>query len=75
MVYLPDAECSYPPKEGPLLPVKGGSIPSNEETRINSHGMRACSSKKKMGGRPDKPPKMYPTTALGILRISLFIAF
>ena len=23
VVYLPDAECSYPPKKGPLPPVEG----------------------------------------------------
>ena len=71
VVYLPDVECSYPPKEGPLPPVEGGSIPSNEETRINSKGTRVCSSKK-MGGMLDKPPKTYLTTALGSLGISPF---
>ena len=55
VVYFPDMECFYPPKEGPSLPVEGGFTPSNEETRIDSQGMRACSSK---NGRemPDKPP-------------------
>ena len=23
VVYLPDTDCSYPPKEGPLMPVEG----------------------------------------------------
>ena len=56
LVYLPDAECSYPCKEGPSPPVEGSSIPSQEETRINSQGMRACSSKN--GGEMlDNPPK------------------
>ena len=45
VVYLPDTEYSCPPKEGPLPPVEGASIPSHEETRIDSQGMRACSSK------------------------------
>ena len=71
VVYLPDVECSYPPKEGPSPPVEGGSIPSHEETRIDSQGMRVCSSKM-MGGKLDRPPKMYLVTALGSLRISPF---
>ena len=48
VVYLSDAECSYPPKEGPLLPVEGWLHTPNEVIRIDSQGMRACSSK--MGG-------------------------
>ena len=52
-VYLSDAECSHPLKEGPSLPVEGGFIPSirndedknNKETRIDSQSMRTCSSK------------------------------
>ena len=53
VVYLPDVECSYPPQEGPSPLVEGGSIPSHEETRVNSQGTRACSSKN--GWLLDKP--------------------
>ena len=65
VVYLPDAECSYPPKEGPSPPVGGGSIPSNKETKIDSQSMRACSFKK-MGARLDKPPEL-PLEFTGLL--------
>ena len=46
-VYLSDAECSYPLKEGPLLPVEGGFISSirnykdenNEETEMTARAL------------------------------------
>ena len=40
----------------------------NEESRIDSQGTRACSSKKR--GRLDKPPRIYWATGLNGLRIS-----
>ena len=56
IVYLSDVECSYPPEEGPSLPVGGGFIPSTEETRIDSQSMRVCSSKN--GGMLHKPLRL-----------------
>ena len=70
VVYLPEVECSYPPKEGPSLPVEGQLHTlqgRNQNQQPEYEGMLFQNK----GGKLDNPSKIYWAITIDSLGISL----